>query len=64
MGMTYEWVAAVTQPAATVLFATIFLGVLVYAMWPGNRRSFDEAARIPLESNDELTANGGQNGRA
>jgi cytochrome c oxidase cbb3-type subunit IV len=64
MGLTYEWVAAVTQPLATVLFAVMFLGVIVYAMWPGNRRGFDEAARIPLQTNDELPANGGQNGRA
>ena len=64
MGLTYEWVAQVTQPLATVIFATMFLIVLVYALWPGNRQRFDAAARIPLQPNDDLPANGGPNGRA
>ncbi len=25
-----------------------FLGVVVYALWPSKKKSFDEAARLPL----------------
>jgi cytochrome c oxidase cbb3-type subunit IV len=32
----------------TPIFVTIFLGILAYALWPGNREKFDEAARMPL----------------
>jgi len=32
----------------TPVFAAIFLAILVYAMWPGNRETFDDAAKMPL----------------
>jgi cytochrome c oxidase cbb3-type subunit IV len=32
----------------TPIFLAIFVGVLVYAMWPANRKKFDDAARTPL----------------
>jgi cytochrome c oxidase cbb3-type subunit IV len=32
----------------TPIFVAIFLGILAYALWPGNREKFDEAARMPL----------------
>jgi cytochrome c oxidase cbb3-type subunit IV len=32
----------------TPIFVAIFLGILAYALWPGNRGKFDEAARMPL----------------
>ena len=37
---------------ANALLTTIVglpLGVLAYALWPGNRKKFDDAARIPLK---------------
>jgi len=33
----------------TVWLALLLTGIIVYAMWPGNRGKFDEAARIPLK---------------
>ena len=32
----------------TVWMVLVFLGICGYAMWPGNRASFDHASRIPL----------------
>ncbi len=33
----------------TPIFVAIFLGIVVYALWPRNRDKFDAAARMPLE---------------
>ena len=51
--MTYDSVASVTQIAALVLFVALFLGVLIYAFWPGNKKTFEEAANIPLEQDPD-----------
>ena len=34
--------------AWTPIFVAIFIAVLIYALWPGNRKAFDDAARMPL----------------
>jgi len=31
----------------------LFAGVVLYAFWPGNKRRFDEAAKLPLEDDPE-----------
>jgi len=33
----------------SVWLMALFLAVVVYAMWPRNKKKFDEQARIPLE---------------
>lgn len=52
--MTYAQVASITQVAALLLFVALFIGVLIYAFWPGNKKRFEEAARLPLEKDPEL----------
>lgn len=47
--MSYEHVASITQVAALLLFGAFFVGILIYAFWPGNKKRFEEAARLPLE---------------
>ena len=37
------------------------MGVVAFVLWPGNRKGFEEASRIPLER-DDLNL-GGSNGR-
>jgi cytochrome c oxidase cbb3-type subunit 4 len=32
----------------TPIFVGIFLAIVVYALWPRNQASFDEASRMPL----------------
>ncbi len=59
--MTYETVAGFTQSFATVLFVCLFVGVVVYALWPGNRKTFEHAARLPLDG-DPQDAPSGRNG--
>ncbi|MGE0585390.1 MAG: cbb3-type cytochrome c oxidase subunit 3 [Flavobacteriaceae bacterium] len=46
--MTYTALAHFAQTWGLLYFVLIFAGVLVYALWPANRRRFDDAANIPL----------------
>ena len=46
---TYERLQAFIASWGFVYFGVIFIAALVYALWPGNRKAFDEASRIPLE---------------
>jgi cytochrome c oxidase cbb3-type subunit IV len=32
----------------TPIFVGVFLAILVYALWPRNRETFDRAAQLPL----------------
>ena len=50
--MTYHDVAAFTQSFSLLLFFVLFIGVVIYALWPGNRKVFERASRMPLD-NDE-----------
>lgn len=67
--MTYQTVASFTQSLALVLFFIVFLGSVVYALWPGNKETFDHASRLPLQRDPEPDVNhdtrndaGGRNG--
>ena len=51
--MTYEQVASISQVVALIFFVVLFAGVLLYAFWPGNKKSFEQAARLPLEKDPE-----------
>lgn len=51
--MTYAQVASITQVAALLLFVALSIGMLIYAFWPGNKKRFEEAARLPLEKDPE-----------
>ena len=46
--MDYESFAAIARTYGLVYLLILFLGVLVYALWPRNRKKFDDAAHIPL----------------
>lgn len=63
--MDYESVAAFTQSLSLLLFVGLFIGVLVYALWPGNKALFDHASRLPLQNDEddqkEYRSGGGQN---
>ena len=51
--MTYDQVASISQIVALLLFIGLFAAVLLYAFWPGNKKSFEEAAKLPLEGDPE-----------
>ena len=48
MTTTYEMLAQFAQSAGTLYCFALFVGVLVYALWPSNKDRFAEAARMPL----------------
>ena len=47
--MTYESATIFSQIAALIIFIALFVGVIFYVSWPGNKKKFDEAANLPLE---------------
>jgi cytochrome c oxidase cbb3-type subunit 4 len=53
--MSYEQATHFAQTRGLALLVILFVGVLVYAFWPGNRDKFKKAARTPLnqESDDD-----------
>ena len=50
--MTYDAIAKFAQSWGLIYFGILFLGVLIYAFRPGNKKKFDEAARLPLEEDE------------
>lgn len=59
--MTYKSAQSIFGMAGLLLFIALFAFVLVFVFWPGNKKGFEEASRIPLEK-DDLNL-GGSNGR-
>jgi len=51
--MTYETVARFAQQAGLIYFGLIFLAGAAYAFWPRNRETFERAASIPLDEDDQ-----------
>ena len=47
--MTFETTSAFAQTWGLVYLVVLFVAVLVYALRPANRETFDAAARRPLE---------------
>jgi cytochrome c oxidase cbb3-type subunit 4 len=47
--MTYDNISYIVQTWGLVYFAVLFGAVLVYALWPRNRRKFRDAANIPFK---------------
>jgi cytochrome c oxidase cbb3-type subunit 4 len=52
IGMSYETVSRFAQQGGSIYFVLLFLGALLYALWPRSKSSFQKAARIPLEEDD------------
>ncbi|WP_349359865.1 cbb3-type cytochrome c oxidase subunit 3 [Stappia sp.] len=48
MNEAYESVASFAQIWGLLYFVILFAVVVAYALWPKNRRRFDDAAQIPL----------------
>lgn len=56
--MTYESANTISQIVALILFLALFIGVLVYVFWPGNKKKFADAARLPLDDENKDEPNG------
>jgi cytochrome c oxidase cbb3-type subunit 4 len=48
MSETYEMLSAFARSAGTLYCFAMFMGVLVYALWPSNGEKFNAAASMPL----------------
>jgi len=51
--MTYQAATVLSQIVALVLFIGLFVAIVVYVFWPGNKKKFDEAAQLPLDDNND-----------
>lgn len=58
--MSYDTVATFSQVTSLLLFIAMFLGVLVYVFWPGNRQRFDKAQRQALNLDSKTPEQGGR----
>ncbi len=39
----------ITQSLALIFFIILFVLVVGYVFWPGNKRKFEDAAQLPFE---------------
>ena len=46
--MTYDTIATFSQVTSLLFFIALFIGVLAYVFWPGNRQRFDDAQHSAL----------------
>lgn len=51
--MTYVTLSTFARSWGTVYLMVLFVGVLVYALWPRNAAKFDAAARMPLDEDKD-----------
>ena len=42
----------ILREAVTVLSFGAFIGIVAYALHPGNKQRFEEAARLPLDEDE------------
>ncbi|MAU40522.1 MAG: CcoQ/FixQ family Cbb3-type cytochrome c oxidase assembly chaperone [Kordiimonas sp.] len=48
MELTHADVAAFAQSWGLVYLFILFIGTVVYALWPSNKKKFNDAANLPL----------------
>jgi len=62
--LEYDTLRAISGTVGLIIFVSLFAGVLIYALWPKNRKKFDHASRIPLndDRNDSDLSRGGCRG--
>jgi cytochrome c oxidase cbb3-type subunit 4 len=47
--MDYETISQFARSWGLVYLVVLFVAVLAYALWPRNRKKFEDAAHIPLK---------------
>lgn len=47
--MDYETMVIITQSLALLFFIALFVVVVGYVFWPGNKDKFDRASQLPFE---------------
>ena len=51
--MNHQAATVLSQTIALILFVGLFVGILAYVFWPGNKAKFDEAAELPLDDDND-----------
>ena len=46
--MTYQDVSQFAQTYGLIYLFLLFIGMVIYAVWPGNKKRFKDASEIPL----------------
>lgn len=54
----YEALASFAQTWGLLFFFAVFVGVLIYALWPKNGAKFEAAARMPLNDDAPIPRDG------
>jgi cytochrome c oxidase cbb3-type subunit 4 len=52
-GLSYQDVLAFCGTWGVVYFGAMLVLAFAYALWPSNRKRFDEAAQVPLRDDGE-----------
>jgi len=58
--MTYDVIATLSQVVSLLMFIAMFLAVVVYALWPGNKPRFEEAQRRALDLQERCLSDRGR----
>lgn len=61
--MSFEEVRSFVGVAGLLIFIALFIGVLIYTFWPGNKKRFEQARHIPLDDEQDNSSLRGENGR-
>lgn len=61
--MSYEEMRALAASAGLIIFITGFVLVLIYVFMPQNRKTFDQASRLPLEKDPDENSPRGHYGQ-
>lgn len=52
----YSLVRAWAGAGGLVFMVILFVGIVAYALWPGNKKKFDHLAQLPLQDDDKPKA--------
>ena len=58
--MTYDVVATLSQVTSLLMFVAMFIAVLAYALWPGNKKRFDDAQKRALDLEEKAQTSRGR----
>jgi cytochrome c oxidase cbb3-type subunit 4 len=58
--MSYDTVATFSQVTSLLMFISLFIIVVAYAFWPGNRQRFEKQQRSALDLDSDQSRNGGR----
>ena len=56
--MDYQTAIGIAQTWGLVFLVVLFLGVVAYTFWSGNRKKFERAARMPLDDDEDAVTDG------